>query len=98
MSEWVPFVFTAATYPNLVDAAIAELIDGVQAQSAIDRIGVPKGVSSTLRLGMQVQKCGRTTDYTIGVIRDLNYCTDFLYEKPKTVLSGESLRSESHIE
>jgi hypothetical protein len=82
LSEWVPFDFTAATYPNLVDAAIAELDDAALAQSAIRRIGTPKGVSSTLRLGMQVQKCGRTTDYTIGVIRDVNYRTSLRYKKP----------------
>ena len=82
LSEWVPFDFTTATFPNLVDAAIAELNDPNLATSAINQIGKPTGVSSKLQRGMQVQKSGRTTDYTIGVIRDLNYRTALRYKKP----------------
>ena len=82
LTKWIPFEFTPATFPNLVDAAIAEFTEAAFATSAIRRIGTPKGVSSTLRLGMQVQKTGRTTDYTVGIIRDLNYRTALRYKKP----------------
>lgn len=82
LAEWVPFTFTTTTYPNLVDAAIAKLASGQQATSAIRIIGVPLGVSSTLRRGMQVQKTGRTTDYTVGIIKDIHYRTALRYQKP----------------
>ena len=31
---------------------------------------------------MQVQKTGRTTDYTIGIIKDINFRTALTYRKP----------------
>jgi hypothetical protein len=82
LSEWVPFEFTAATFPNLVDAAIARVTRPGEVVAAIRRIGVPKGVSTRLRRGMQVRKTGRTTDYTIGVVRDLHFRTSLSYKKP----------------
>lgn len=80
LTEWIPFQF-GSTYTNLVDAAIAE-VKAANVTSVIRLIGVPKGTSVTVRRGMQVQKTGRTTDYTIGVIKDIHYRTSLQYKKP----------------
>lgn len=80
--DWVPFQFTSSGYPNLVDAAIAKLKGTKTATSAIRIIGVPAGVSSVVRRGMRVQKCGRTTDFTVGVIKDVNYRLALDYKAP----------------
>jgi hypothetical protein len=81
LADWVPFQFTASTYPNLVDAALGK-VKAKDVTSAIRLIGVPAGVSANVRRGMQVQKTGRTTDYTIGVVKDINYRTSLRYAKP----------------
>jgi hypothetical protein len=80
LEDFVPFDFSPG-YPNRVDAAIAKVNDKTQVTSAIRIIGVPVGTSLVLSRGMQVQKCGRTTDYTIGIIRDINYRTTLNYKR-----------------
>ncbi|MGH7138721.1 MAG: trypsin-like serine protease, partial [Pirellulales bacterium] len=82
LAEWVPFQFSAAGYPNLVDAAIAKVRSAKSVTSAIRIVGVPNGVSRTVRRGMQVQKAGRTTDYTIGLIRDVNFRVALSFNMP----------------
>lgn len=81
LSDWIPFQFTAATSPNLVDAAIAKVKSKKLVTSAIRLIGIPKGVGKALRIGMRVQKTGRTTDYTQGLIQDVNYRMALRYPK-----------------
>jgi hypothetical protein len=81
LSEFVPFQYDTGLFDNLVDAAIAK-IKKADITSAIRLIGVPKGVSNVVRRGMKVQKTGRTTDYTIGVIKDVNYRLTLDYKKP----------------
>ena len=81
LSEFIPFDFAQAGFPNLVDAAIAE-VDSDDVTSAVRLIGVPKGSSTYVRRGMRVQKTGRTTDYTQGVIRDTDYRMRLSYSRP----------------
>jgi hypothetical protein len=82
LAEWVPFQFTTTGHPNLVDAAIAKVRRARDVTSAVRLIGVPKGFSKTVRRGMRVQKTGRTTDYTVGIIKDVNYRLALTYKKP----------------
>jgi hypothetical protein len=82
LAAWAPFQFTTTGYPNFVDAAIAKVKKAADVTSAVRLIGVPKGTSKFVRRGMQVQKTGRTTDYTIGVIKDINYRLALRYKKP----------------
>jgi len=82
LAEWVPFQFSSASYPNLVDAAIARVNDPAAVDAFIRLIGVPVGVSTTVRRGMRVQKTGRTTDYTQGIIRDVNLRLALDYKRP----------------
>lgn len=71
LTDWVPLVFSADGFSNLVDAAIAELDDGV-ASAAIARLGVPKGVNTNLKRGMYVQKVGRTTTLSVARVQDVD--------------------------
>ncbi|NKC11080.1 MAG: hypothetical protein GKR94_02400 [Gammaproteobacteria bacterium] len=71
LSDWVPFVFSKTGFPNLLDAAIAELDPDVTT-SAIAQLGIPVGVSTQLTRGMEVQKMGRTTTFSIAKIKDVN--------------------------
>jgi len=82
LSKWVPFQFTPNTYPNFVDAAIAKVNRHQDVTSVIRKISVPTGISTTVRRGMRVQKTGRTTDYTIGVITDIDYRLALDYNSP----------------
>lgn len=82
LAAWVPFQFTTTGYPNFVDAAIAKVKKAADVTSAVRLIGVPKGTSNVVRRGMRVQKTGRTTDYTTGVIKDINYRLALRYRKP----------------
>ncbi len=81
LSEWVPFNFTLTGYPNQVDAAIAR-VRASSVTSAIRLISVPAGVSRRVVRDMRVQKTGRTTDYTQGIIRDVNYRMALNYKRP----------------
>lgn len=80
LAAWVPFDFAAEGYPNLVDAAIARVKNPEEVSAAVRLIGVPGGHSTYVRRGMQVRKSGRTTDYTIGEIRDTDYRLQMWYE------------------
>jgi hypothetical protein len=77
----VPFTFSTTAFDNLVDAAVAE-VRRREVASAIRLIGIPTGVGTRLRRGMRVQKTGRTTDYTVGIIQDINFRTALPYKKP----------------
>lgn len=82
LAEWIPFQFADEGFPNLVDAAIAKVRDSAEISSAVSMIGVPQGVSTAVRIGMMVKKCGRTTDLTFGEIKDVDYRLQLNYKKP----------------
>ena len=94
LDAWVPFEFGATGYPNLVDAAIARVPKrGVtEVVRVLDK--KPIGVSRTLRRGMRVQKVGRTTDYTTGVISDIHYRLALRYKKPGGGSARAGLRDQ----
>ncbi len=83
LAEFVPFDFVDG-FPNLVDAAIAR-INSRSVRPEIRILGVrPAGVSRALARGMAVNKVGRTTDFTTGVIQDLHYRVRIPYRISKT--------------
>lgn len=81
LEDWIPFQFTAQGFPNYVDAAIAK-VKKSEVSSVIRKIGVPAGASNAVRIGTKIQKTGRTTDYTTGVVTDVNYRLALRYAKP----------------
>lgn len=68
--------------PNLVDAAIAQVRNPEEVTAAVRLIGIPTGYSLYVRRGMNVYKSGRTTDYTVGEIRDIDYRLQMWYKRP----------------
>lgn len=82
LEQWIPFQFSNNGYPNQVDAAIAK-VKRSQVNRDIRIIGrAPIGVSNAIRRGMKVQKVGRTTDYTTGIVTDVNYRLHLSYSRP----------------
>lgn len=80
--ESVPFDFTAG-YNNLCDAALASILQDQTIDASIPGIGVPTyDPAVAVRVGMGVQKTGRTTGYTTGIVQDVHFRTLMLYPKP----------------
>ncbi len=94
LADWVPFEFTRDGFPNLVDAAIAKVVRESDVDPEIRRIGIPAGVSKVVRRGMKVQKTGRTTDYTIGEIMDIDYRLALDYRKSGSTFGRVGLRDQ----
>lgn len=79
------FEFTETGFPNLVDAAIAD----VNRQRAhVDRIRelghAPKGITKGVRRGMHVHKMGRTSDLTVAIIQDVHFRLQFRLRRTRT--------------
>ena len=76
---------------NRVDCALARADGGDDTLSAdILNIGVPKGVLEAA-LGMQVQKSGRTTGYTLGEIEQIDVSSKVDYDGKDAIFTGQLL-------
>jgi hypothetical protein len=83
LTDFVPFDFTDTTFPNLVDAAIAKIRRRDVAHTKLRILNIaPAGVSRTVRRGMHIKKVGRTTDFTTGVISDVDLRLSLNYKRP----------------
>jgi len=72
------FEFTDVGFPNLVDAAIAELVGRRASQREIRLLGhAPTGITKNVRRGMHVHKVGRTSDLTTAIIQDVHFRLHF---------------------
>jgi len=69
LENWIEIKFGKET--NLIDSALARPKKANLVKPEIMMIGLPKGITKA-RLGMPVQKSGRTTGYTTGKIKDVN--------------------------
>ena len=65
------FVQLQVTDPNVVDGAIAEVLNNVPVTNSILVIGPPQGAAAAQQ-DMVVHKFGRTTGYTVGRITSIN--------------------------
>lgn len=78
LADFVPFTFGSTGFPNLVDAAVAQL--DVDLDPSIRLLGhKPKGITTNVRRGMRVQKVGRTTDLTTGIVQDVDFRLPLTY-------------------
>ncbi len=94
LADFVPFDFATDGFPNLVDAAIAKVAKK-DVVTAIRVLGhKPKGVSSYVRRGMHVQKVGRTTDHTLGIIKDIDFRLRIRYRAPDGKKRRAGLRDQ----
>ncbi|MFW2332732.1 hypothetical protein [Ilumatobacter sp.] len=72
------FEFTDVGFPNLVDAAIAELVGRRSNRHEIRLLGrAPTGITRNVRRGMHVHKVGRTSDLTTAIIQDVHFRLHF---------------------
>ncbi|SDZ16774.1 hypothetical protein SAMN05421504_11081 [Amycolatopsis xylanica] len=81
LSRFVPIKFIQPGQPvplNFVDAAIAEG-QFHDLHRRVFWIGELAGVNTTPAIGLQVQKCGRTTNWTTGTITNINATVDVNY-------------------
>ena len=67
LERWVKVGFGKRA--NAVDAAVALPLDDKDVSPEISSIGIPKGTVQG-KVGLAVQKTGRTTDHTLGEIKD----------------------------
>lgn len=79
--ESTPFDFNPG-FNNLCDAAIASITNIINVKPDIPLIGVPSGVGPVPAPGTQVQKTGRTTGHTTGLVKDVHYRTLMSYPRP----------------
>lgn len=83
LSEFIPFKFGKENYENTVDAAIALVKDNHSVTDSIRQLAyVPKGIGRSIKREMKVQKVGRTTDHTLGFVRDVHYRLHMPYILP----------------
>ena len=71
LSEFKSIVFTRKA-SNKVDAAIAAVRSGISFTAATECGYTPSSTVASAALGLQVKKCGRTTEYTEGEVTGLN--------------------------
>jgi len=69
--EKIPFCYTDCGYPNIVDAAIAQILDGIEISKCIIGIGIPSGIA-TPASDPHVKKSGAYSAITEGLIKDIN--------------------------
>lgn len=81
LSEFISFDFGSG-FENLVDAAIAKVLDKSQVISKIGTIGVPPSGIGAARVGTRVKKTGRTTGFSRGEVLDVDFRTSLEYRKP----------------
>lgn len=77
---------------NSIDAALATPKDANLVKPQILEIGIPKGTVKA-RLGMIIQKSGRTTGYTIGKIKDINATIKVNYDDKVALFRNQILAS-----
>lgn len=84
LREFVPFDYSGDGFSNEVDAAIAE-IDGpdIAFQIAMPQTGQPPGkITKSVRVGMKVQKTGRSTGHSWGKVIDTDFHAIVPYADP----------------
>jgi hypothetical protein len=77
---------------NQVDAALARPLSPNQVTNEILGIGAPVGVG-TASLGTRVQKSGRTTGHTEGLITQIDATVRIDYYGPKALFTGQLIAS-----
>lgn len=90
LEKWEEIKFDGQT--NLIDAALAKPEKVNLVKSEIILIGKIKGQEKA-RVGMKVQKTGRTTGYTIGVIRDINATIKVDYDGQVALFQNQIMTS-----
>lgn len=75
---------------NTVDAAVALPLIDSDVSPEISSIGLPTGTAKA-KVGLVVQKSGRTTDHTLGLIKDISATIKVDYDGPVAVFRNQIL-------
>jgi S1-C subfamily serine protease len=86
LDDWVKFKFTTSGWPNLVDAAIARVVNPKSnVTNCIREIEViPVATSSQVTVGMTVKKVGRTSDCVSSTVKETSANVKYKHMKTKT--------------
>ena len=83
LADFIPFTYEDEGFSNLVDAAIAKVSRKTSVTGDMRILNAkPARFTDRLRRGMTVQKVGRTTDHTLGIVQDIDFRTAILYKDP----------------
>lgn len=88
LERWVEIKFGKEV--NLIDAALAKPKDLKLVKPEILGIGRPSGIAKP-KLGMLIQKSGRTTGYTAGKIKDISATIKVNYDKKVALFRNQIL-------
>lgn len=80
LSQFVSIKFNARAN-NKVDAAIAQIRSGVNYTCATNCGYTPSSTTATATVGMNVKKCGRTTELTTGTVTGVNVTVTVQYSR-----------------
>jgi len=92
LHDYEPIHFCRALLctPNKIDAAVAlTTTDNVGAETPDGGYGSPRSATTEAKLGMSVQKYGRTTGYTVGEVTGLNATLDVGYAAGTARFEGQ---------
>ena len=78
---------------NQVDCAASEMIDGIEIDQNIPYIGKPIGIVEA-ELGMEVQKTGRTTEYTKGEVIGIEGAAQVSYGEHGVAVFEDQIMSD----
>lgn len=90
LERWVKVGFGKKA--NAVDAAVALPINDKDVSPEISSIGIPKGVVKG-KVGLVIQKTGRTTDHTLGEIKDVTATVRVDYDGKAALFRNQILTS-----
>lgn len=90
LERWVKVGFGKKA--NAVDAAVARPINDKDVSPEISSIGMPKGAVKG-KVGLVIQKTGRTTDHTLGEIKDVTATVRVDYDGNAALFRNQILTS-----
>ena len=88
LENWIEINFKKEA--NLVDAALARPKDFGDVRPEIMLIGSPQGLTKA-KIGMPIQKSGRTTGYTTGKVKDISASVKVNYDNQTALFRGQIL-------
>jgi len=90
LERWVKIGF--GNKANTVDAAVALPLKDKDISPEISSIGIPKGTAKG-KVGLVIQKTGRTTDHTLGEIKDISATVRVDYDGQTALFRNQILTS-----
>ena len=88
LENWIEINFKKEA--NLVDAALARPKDSGDVQPEIILIGSPQSLTKA-KIGMSIQKSGRTTGYTTGKVKDISASVKVNYDNQVALFRNQIL-------